>query len=349
MNLRQVYTEKVIEEIHRRGEAEASPPVDTVFFGGGTPSLLMPKQLEGILDAVHASFSVSSEAEVTLEANPGTLTDAFLDTAQAKGVNRLSLGAQSSDEHLLKILGRRHLWHHVQESVKRIVHHGITNINVDLMFGLPGQTMQQWEETLDAALDLPLTHLSCYGLIVEDGTPLKETLATGSLSLPSVELERRMYDRAIERLALHGFSQYEISNFSKPGFECKHNIGCWTRIPYIGFGCAAHSLLSAGLRHQNPEDLQEYLSGMVGEETELSLKDQMFETVMLGLRQTRGIDEKAFTKQFGVGFRTAYAKQIKVNCQKGLTCLTDDGFFRLNRQGMDLMNSVLLDFMDDIG
>ena len=261
MHLREAYVSRLTEEIASRAEALGHPEADSLFIGGGTPSLLMPRQMEKLLRAVRDSFPLSSGAELTCEANPGSLSGPLLDVLVAGGVNRLSLGAQSAEKRLLAVLGRRHSWEDVARSVSLARSHGIGNINIDLMIGVPGQSLSDWRRTLDAALGLSPQHLSCYGLIVEEGTALADRIAAGELSLPGEADERAMYDHALEALAGAGYQHYEISNFAKPGYACRHNVACWQRRDYHGFGSAAHSLEGGRVRLSNPESISGYLRG----------------------------------------------------------------------------------------
>ncbi len=345
MALRQPYVEKVAEEIHHRALEAKGRVADTVYIGGGTPSLLQPSQLTLLLNALRQAFDIALGAEITCEANPGMLSDSFLQAAVQGGINRISLGAQASQPDMLRLLGRKHDWQQVVDTVAKVRENGITNINVDLMFGLPGQTLSQWEETLCKALELPVTHLSCYGLIPEEGTPLNERLQQGEISLPEVEKEREMYDRALALLQDAGFMQYEISNFAKPGYACRHNEGCWDRVPYLGFGCAAHSLIDTALRRQNPMTLKGYLQEEEADMQALPLKEQMFETMMLGLRKTEGVSLQKFEQTYGISLQNFYNDRLTPSLQRGLL-VYEQGFLRLTRQGMDLMNAVLLDLME---
>ncbi|MDD2429354.1 MAG: radical SAM family heme chaperone HemW [Eubacteriales bacterium] len=339
------YVSRVREEILRRGREAGRPPADTVFFGGGTPSLIRPELLGLLLKSLYEAFDIAPDAEITCEANPGMLSHAFLDAAVSGGVNRLSIGAQSSHEQELRVLGRQHDWEKVQQAVHDATSAGISNVNIDLMFGLPGQSRASWEETLLRTSDLPLEHIACYGLIIEDNTPLKARFDRGELQLPEPEEEREMYNLAISLLKSRGIHQYEISNFARPGSECRHNIGCWTRVPYLGFGCAAHSLRDTGTRLQNPDSLDDYLANSEAGQIHLDKQEQMFEQMMLGLRMTTGVSDEAFQKAFDIGIARAFGKRLHPSLSRGLTRWTDDGFFCLTDKGMDLMNTVLLDLM----
>ena len=201
--------------------------------------------------ALFEAFSIEACAEITCECNPGALATPLARALGKAGVNRLSIGAQASQERLLRLIGRIHDWQQVIASVEIARNAGFDNINLDLMFGLPLQTAADMRETLAAAIALRPTHLSCYGLIVEEGTPLSRDIAAGKLALPEEEIEREMYELARRTLAEHGYEQYEISNFAREGYECRHNIGCWTRVPYLGFGCAAHGFFRR-MPHDEP-------------------------------------------------------------------------------------------------
>ena len=233
------YVDALLLEAAELSKQYGHPAMETVFIGGGTPSLLPAPLMAKLLTGLRDHFDIPAGIEFTSEANPGTLTEDWLRVATEGGVNRLSLGMQSCQPALLKMLGRIHDFPQVADSVSLARQAGITNVNLDLMFGLPGQTAAMWRDTLDKALSLHPEHLSCYGLIPEDGTPLKADLDAGRLILPDEDDERRMYDDALTLLAEHGYKQYEISNFAKPGHECRHNLGYWRQVPYLGLGASA--------------------------------------------------------------------------------------------------------------
>ena len=331
--------------------------IETVFLGGGTPSLLPPKELARLLSGLREFFDLAPDAEFTSEANPGTLTPAWLDAAVSGGVNRLSQGMQAFQPSLLETLGRIHDFAQVEASVRMARAAGIHNLSLDLMFGLPGQTAAMWRETLDAALSLSPTHLSCYGLIPEDGTPLKSDLDAGILSLPDEDAERQMYDDTLTTLASRGFEQYEISNFALPGYACRHNLGYWQQAPYLGLGASAASCLderdgNAYVRSSNPPGLQNYLDMVQQEQWEtrtiepITPHDAVFETMMLGLRTTQGVSEKAFLWMHGQSLDTVYGERLRKLEAQGLLQHTE-GCWRLTRRGMDVQNSVLVTLMDE--
>ena len=333
----------------------ADAPLETAFLGGGTPSTLPAVLLERLLDGLHRLFTFSDGMEFTTEANPGTLTEDWLLTAVRGGVNRLSMGMQTSHPDLLRTLGRIHTMADVIASVRLARRCGIDNVSLDLMFGLPGQTPDMWRETLHAALALSPQHLSCYGLIPEEGTPLVRDLDAGRLMLPDEDDERRMYDDTLEILARHGFQQYEISNFALPGRECQHNIGYWRQTPYIGLGASAASMLPDGsgeLRLTNPPGIADYLHMVTSAEwsareaTHVSPEDAKFETLMLGLRMTCGVSEAEFGARHGVTLESYRGGRLRAFADQGLLT-RQDGCWRLTRRGMDVQNAILVDLMDD--
>lgn len=351
------YVEAVLQEAAVQSARLHHPQVETVFLGGGTPSLLPADLLTRLLQGLREHFTVAAEAEFTSEANPGTLTPAWLDAAISGGVNRLSMGMQAKQDTLLRTLDRIHDYAQVEQSVELARQAGITNLSLDLMFGLPGQTLADWQETLQAALALHPQHLSCYGLIPEDGTPLKADLDAGRLTLPDEETERIMYDDALSLLSCHGFQQYEISNFALPGYACRHNLGYWRQIPYLGLGASASSMLTDSpttvyTRETNPAQLADYLrmtktaDWSKREVIPISAGEARFETMMLGLRTTEGVSCKAFQKMHGISVADCYGSQLENLRNRGLVSFID-GCWRLTRRGMDVQNAILVDLMDD--
>ena len=375
------YVDAVIGEIMRRGAEAGHPKADTIFLGGGTPSLLDKVQVTRILDALAEAFPIEQRAEatdrgpvstcegvrvdsrlslressatfaerkaiiateITCECNPGTLTSLFAQALRKAGVNRLSMGAQARQTRLLRLLGRIHDWQQVIASVEIAHDAGFDNINLDLMLGLPTQTVADLRETLEAAIALAPTHLSCYSLIVEEGTPIYRDIAAGKLALPHEDIDRAMYELARQMLAEHGFQQYELSNFAREGYACRHNIGCWTRVPYLGFGSAAHSFF-AECRTMNPSTLDAYLAGEAPTTEQISKDKARFESMMLGLRMTRGVNDEDFTLMHGLSIRAAFGEKLDKPIDAGLL-EWHDGALRLTRLGMDLENSVLVDLM----
>ena len=335
------YVDAVIREITRRGEETGNPNADTIFLGGGTPSLLSESQVTRILQALSEAFPIDEDAEITCECNPGTLSPPFTQALREAGVNRLSMGAQASQTRLLRLLGRPHDWQQVIASVEIARKAGFDNINLDLMFGLPSQTLSDLRETLQAAMDLSPTHLSCYSLIVEEGTPICRDISAGKLTLPDEDLDRRMYELARKTLAEHDYQQYEISNFAREGYACRHNLGCWTRVPYLGFGSAAHSFFDQR-RSMNPVPIDAYLAGDEPTTEQISEEDARFESIMLGLRMTRGVRDDDFTRMHGMTIRDAFGERLEKPIRDGLL-QWHEGALKLTRRGMDLQDSVLVD------
>lgn len=350
------YISTLLAEARIRSDELGHPVMETVFIGGGTPSLLPAPLLDRLLTGLHACFTIAPGAEFTSEANPGTLDHAWLDIAVRHGVNRISMGMQAYQPELLRTLGRIHDFAQVQHSVQLCRDAGIRNLNLDLMFGLPGQTPEQWLETLQAALSLEPQHLSCYGLIPEEGTPLMADLESGRLTLPDEDDERRMYDDTLTYLAHHGFEQYEISNFALPGHACRHNLGYWRQIPYLGLGASASSMLPCSdafcRRETNPASLEAYLTMVqqqqfsVREALSISPADARFETMMLGLRTTQGVSEDHFQTMHGVSLDACYGEKLRSLQQQDLISY-QAGWWRLTRKGMDVQNTVLVELMDE--
>lgn len=316
----------------------------TIFLGGGTPSLLPSGMIESILDEVQSCVSLSPDAEISMEANPGTLTMDKLKACRKAGFNRLSIGAQSFEDRLLKSLGRIHTSRQIYESVDMARAAGFDNLNLDLMYALPGQEPADWRHTLDSAIMLKPDHVSAYSLIVEPGTPMAGRVARGEAILPDDDQTNGMQRMAVEKLAEAGYVRYEISNFAQPGYACRHNLTYWLRGDYLGLGCAAHSMM-AGWRFANPAGLHAYLSGERRIDVQqLSRTDAMEETLMLSTRTCRGLDRAAWYQQFGEDFLTGRERQVRRLQSAGLIELSDD-FLRLTLRGMEVHNAVVLELM----
>ena len=354
-----IYVDALLREAEILSK-EVDEAFDTVFIGGGTPSLLPPDQLRRLFSGLSGILSLGCVREWTVEANPESCSKAWLDAAIAEGANRLSMGMQASQSALLSTLGRIHSFDQVSQSVEYARAAGFKNLNLDLMFGLPNQTPEAWMETLRAALNLKPDHFSVYGLILEEGTMLEKEVKSGILSLPAEDVERLMYDEALNLLGQHGYVQYEISNFAREGYACAHNIGYWTQVPYLGLGVASASMLhlrkEAGglsyLRRTAAKDLETYLSGisagypLFSEENWISPSESRFETMMLGLRMTEGVSEDAFLKLHGKTLEACYGEKLSGLMDRGL--LRKDGAsWKLTRRGMDIQNMVLVELMED--
>ncbi len=332
----------------RRGEYGVLP-VDTVFFGGGTPSLLEPEDITAAIGSLRRNFDLSGVSEFTFESNPGTLTKAKLDAMRSSGVNRLSMGLQSSDEGLLHLIGRVHDRKTFEESFRLARGAGFDNISVDMIFGLPGETLAQVEADIDYLLSVHPEHISAYSLMIDPGTPLESMLDSGLLTLPSEDDERAMYYAYRRRLADAGYLQYEISNWCLPGRESRHNIRYWRDRDYLGLGPAAHSLMG-NRRFANPESVDGWISALSNgcDPSELletrSRNDHMTEFMFTGLRMLAGVQKTEFRQKFGCDIDDEYPGVAAKLEARGL--LAQDGeSLRLSDLGLDLANQVFLEFV----
>lgn len=296
----QEYVRNLLLEIEQKGVRCTDYEVTTIFFGGGTPSILKAGWIADILNAIHRNFKVRKDAEITIECNPGTLTFEKLSIYKSAGINRISVGLQSASDAELRELGRIHTYEDFLKSYDLIRKKGFSNVNIDLMAALPGQTLKSYEQTLRRVLALKPEHISAYSLIIEEGTPFYEKYEADELlrekgekpqMLPSEETERLMYERTKELLFAHGYERYEISNYARRGYACRHNIGYWRRENYLGFGLGSASLLE-NERFHNTTDLTDYLGGdyLAYEQEKLDKKSQMEEFMFLGLRMTDDLD-----------------------------------------------------------
>ena len=348
--MRQIYVDALCKEITAWGQYD-SGVISSVFIGGGTPSLLTIQQMEEILSALHRNFKIEKTAEQTIEVNPGTVTEEKAKCWMENGINRISMGVQSMNNRLLKRLGRIHDRNQIIESWKILKKYQFQNISFDLMMGLPEQSLQEWEQTLCDALQLEPKHLSCYSLIIEEGTPF--FAEQDMLNLPDEENERQMYQRTIEILDSAGMHQYEISNFSIPGCESRHNTGYWRRRPYIGLGLGSASLLREEIRYHNVNDFNQYIQksgdllSLREDIANLTVYEQMEEFMFLGLRCTKGISPKEFCRSFGRSLESVYGNVIDKHIKNGLLHF-ENGWISLTRRGLDLANSVFADFLLDV-
>ena len=350
---RAAYVDALLEEIRGFDEPEDYEVV-TVFFGGGTPSILPGQAIFRIMEALREKFSFRKGAEITLEANPGTVDKEKLSFYKKAGINRLSFGLQSADAEELKKLGRIHTWEKFLESFQLAREASFSNINVDLMSALPGQTKESWEKTLRQVLALQPEHISAYSLIIEEGTPFyqlyekdveRRDAGEEPELIPSEEEERAMYEATGRILKEQGYLHYEISNYAKPGCECRHNLGYWQRRDYLGFGLGASTLLNP-VRYKNTEDLEAYLGGDFSKKEffVLTKDNQIEETMFLGLRVLEGVSKEHFREQFSCELRDVYRKELQKLEQEGL--LEEEGdFVRLTSRGIDLSNPVLAEFL----
>ena len=394
----EVYLRALKQEIREQAARYREYEVQTVFIGGGTPTAVPCEKLCEVLKTVFTCYRVNPQAEISMEANPGTVTKEALLSYRKAGINRLSIGLQSANDGELKLLGRIHTYRDFLQTYRWAQEAGFTNINLDIMSALPEQSVENYKKTLETVLSLRPQHISAYSLIVEEGTPFYEKYgqeseklqATGEKQpdLPSEEEEREMYALTEKLLAAAGYHRYEISNYALPGRECRHNLVYWKRGNYVGFGLGAASMVE-NVRFENTRKMQEYLAEYVGvpdaepvfadaaqgdeqelsNEQEFSLREdthsenaqefsirenvhplspqeQMEETMFLGLRLTEGVSKAEFHRQFGVSMEQIYGEVIQENIAQGL--LADEaGYLRLTREGMDLSNYVMAQFLLD--
>lgn len=389
---RSAYVRALEAEIRGKKEEYKEYRVSTVFVGGGTPSILDGDDTARIFAALYESFRISDDAEITMEVNPGTVTEEKLAAWKQAGVNRLSIGLQSADDRELRLLGRIHTYKEFLETYEQARRAGFQNINIDLISAIPGQTLQSWETTLAKTADLEPEHISAYSLIVEEGTPFydrygrqengendgsqnglqngePEEIRSGEMKearnkvqteawppLPDEDEERRIYKRTKSFLEERGYHQYEISNYARPGYECRHNLGYWDRKEYLGFGLGASSLVN-NRRFHNTADMDKYMKAFRTERSaadigsdiyedveELSLQDCMEEFMFLGLRKTDGISRTDFAHAFHRDISEIYGSQLKKLEKEGLIDLKDDRIL-LTERGTDVSNMVFVEFM----
>lgn len=320
--------------------------VSTLFLGGGTPSILTGEQIRSILEDVKSVLPIRADAEITMEANPGAVSTHQLRICRQAGVNRISFGAQSMNDGLLKRLGRIHTAQEIGEAMAMARAAGLDNISLDLMYALPSQTLSLWLDTLSQAIALKPDHISTYSLIVEEGTELYRRLRRGEIDVPDDDEAIEMQRAATDVLARAGYHRYEISNYAQPGRECRHNIVYWQRGEYLGLGCAAHSFFG-GERFENPRSLDRYLAGIRREQrVQLSREDAMEEALMLSTRMIRGLDLNGYRDAFGVDFERAHAKVIAALSRHGLIEIRD-GFLRLTASGLEVQNAVVVELLDE--
>ena len=343
------YTESLLNEIKNGERIYSDYDISTIFIGGGTPTVLSPKLLGKITDAVLERYNVESNAEITSEANPGTVDGYKLKEMKAMGINRLSFGVQAWQNNILKALGRIHDRETFLKNLDEAKNAGFENINCDLMFSLPNQTFKDWMETLENFSKLDIQHISAYSLIVEDGTPFKKMQEEGRLLLPDEETDRKMYSAANEILAKNGFERYEISNFAKKGFESRHNITYWETRPYIGFGLGSHSYFQAE-RYNNTYDLKEYIAAngdakKLRENKEiLTDKEKEEEFMFMGLRMKKGISTDEFSRRFGRDIYSVYGEKIEELLDEKLIEKKENRIM-LTERGTDVSNIVFERFI----
>ena len=359
------YVDALQTEISLWGALLHHPPLESVFFGGGTPSYLPTDRIVAILEAIRGAFGVSVDAEISLEANPGDLSPAKLSALRRVGVNRLSIGVQSLDDKLLETLGRRHSAADARRSYHAALDAGFDNVSIDLMYGLPNQTLSGWRDTLDGMISLGPPHVSMYCLTLEQGTPLAQWVALGKVPEPDPDLAADMYELAEELMGQRGYRHYEISNWAKPGFPSRHNLIYWRNQPFLGVGPGAHSYL-CGFRFANLKSPREYterlesrlpspkasssererIAGVPVVDTveAIGLRLEMAETMMMGLRLDTGIVSEDFARRFGRSPAEAYPDDVADLAALGLL-ENSDGALKLTPRGRMLGNEVFSRFL----
>lgn len=342
------YVNALCSEINSFGKSEIQ--VDTIYFGGGTPSLLTPAQLEKIFESIHRKFSVQQNSEITMEMNPATVTHETLKAYKSLGVNRASFGAQTFDNIELKRLGRRHTAEDVRETIELLRRAGFINVSFDLIAGLPRQTLKDWERNLNEALKLKPEHLSLYLLEIHEATPLAEQIRSGRQPLPDEDLTGEMYELMLEKTSENSYEQYEISNFALPGFESRHNSKYWLCEPVYAFGVSAHSFDGEKKRWSNERDTARYVSMIengqspVVEKNTLSSKQLSAEFAFLNLRLAKGLNLKEYKNRFGIDLLTEFAEDLKHLTQAELIEVGENEL-KLTHRGMVYSNEVFSIFV----
>lgn len=342
------YLQLLLTEARLRSEGQT---INTVFLGGGTPSLLTARQISTVLEGVSRYFCLAPDAEITLEANPETLTQQSLAAYREAGINRLSMGVQTLTPELLPLIGRRHTAEEALTAIGWAQAAGFSNVSCDLIYGIPGQTLASWQHDLHTLTARGLSHLSLYCLEIYDDTPLGRAVASGVVRPLDEDMTADMYDFARDYLPGQGLQQYEISNFAKPGWECRHNINYWRNGEYLGLGPAACSYWQ-GARECNAADLAAYSQLIalgqrpIGSSERLDERGAAAETVILGLRLNAGIDGEAFAKRFGYPLETVFRDEISELLQKGWLKRTERGY-ALPKQMQPVANAVLSSFLPD--
>ncbi|HAT4282283.1 TPA: oxygen-independent coproporphyrinogen III oxidase [Clostridium perfringens] len=347
-HLRKAYIEALNKEIISLREKHNNLEINTIFIGGGTPSVLEADELECLLKEV-AKLNMAKDIEYSMECNPGNLAEEKLEVMKKYGVNRISMGLQAKQDNLLKGLGRIHNYKTFKENFLLAKKVGFNNINVDLMFGLPNQSLNEWEETLREIISLEPAHISAYSLIIEEGTAFYNLYENDKLKLPTEEEERKMYHLAKKILEENGFNQYEISNYAKEGKECRHNLAYWNMDNWIGVGSAAASYIN-GKRIKNISSVEEYINSIkdngeaVEEIINNSKNDNMEEFMFMGLRKINGIDENEFKNRFSMNINDVYGEILNKYIGEGLL-IRESGRIFLSEKGIEISNVIMADFL----
>lgn len=342
LTIRKEYVNSIIQEIHYRAGESENCPLKSIYFGGGTPTLLSPELLEQILDEIKNNFTITKNTEITIEANPGTVDKDYLKSIHNLGFNRISLGVQSFNNNELKLLGRVHTAEEAIETISDMFHAGFSNISIDLIYGIPEQTRASWQKTLDTATSLKIKHISAYGLKIEEGTYFDNFPPE---ILPDEDTTAEMYLECIAKLEEKGFLQYEISNFAQIGYESRHNRTYWENKDYIAVGVAAHGYTN-GTRYSHTDDINEYIKNPTAnfEEQIISQQERIEEAIFLGLRLIEGINIAEFETNYAINILETYSDVIKKHTEAGLLEITKERI-KLTKNGLLLSNSVFTDFI----
>ena len=344
------YLISIRKEMELYKEEFKSKEFTSVFLGGGTPSILTPEELTTLMENIYSNFNIGKDAEITMECNPGTLDKAKLKAIKSLGINRLSMGLQVTQDHHLKYIGRIHTYEQFEKNYKDAIEVGINNINVDLMYSLPNQSFDEWKETLNKIINLNPSHISAYSLILEEGTKFYDMYLNKEFELNDEEVDINIYNYTIDTLCKNGYHQYEISNYSKEGYECKHNIVYWQCDNYLGLGPGASGYIN-NYRYSNICDIKgynkclEYDKRPIEEKNILSKKDEMEEFIFMGLRMNKGINLDEFYKRFNIDFKHRYNNILDKLKNLNLIIEQNNNII-LTQRGREISNTVFVEFID---
>lgn len=350
------YMIKLLSEIESKKYLANDYQISSIYIGGGTPSFIEPKYIVFIMESIKNNYNLSSDVEISIEVNPNSVTDVKMKSYFNSGINRLSIGLQSTNEEELKTLGRIHTYSDFLNAYNLAIHTGFKNINVDLINGIPGQTPESYKKTLKQILMLNVKHISIYNLIIEDGTPFKTMLANNEIQLP-LENDLLMMDKITKELTeYYRLNRYEISNYAKSGFECRHNLGYWSDVPYLGFGLNSASYIN-DTRYKNKTKLSDYMSldyknYMISNNPDdyydevrlINTKEHINEYMMLGFRKTSGININDFNNTFQEDFEKLFGTALKIYQGMGMINKVQDNYF-LTEAGLNVSNSILSDLL----
>lgn len=344
------YLISIRKEMELYKEEFKSKEFTSVFLGGGTPSILTPEELTTLMENIYSNFNIGKDAEITMECNPGTLDKVKLKAIKSLGINRLSMGLQVTQDHHLKYIGRIHTYEQFEKNYKDAIEVGINNINVDLMYSLPNQSFDEWKETLNKIINLNPSHISAYSLILEEGTKFYDMYLNKEFELNDEEVDINIYNYTIDTLCKNGYHQYEISNYSKEGYECKHNIVYWQCDNYLGLGPGASGYIN-NYRYSNICDIKgynkclEYDKRPIEEKNILSKKDEMEEFIFMGLRMNKGINLDEFYKRFNIDFKHRY-NDILDKLKNLNLIIEQNNNIILTQRGREISNTVFVEFID---